>query len=55
MKNNEIHVGIVGTGIYIHAEIQKHREKALEALNNANPAPPAKDLLITKLAELGKI
>ena len=45
----------LGTGIYIHAEIQKHREKALEALNNANPAPPAKDLLITKLAELGKI
>jgi hypothetical protein len=45
----------LGTGIFIHAEIQKHREKALEALYKANPTNPAKDLLTTKLGELGKI
>jgi len=45
----------LGTGIFIHAEMQKHREKALEALDKANPTNPAKDLLTTKLGELGKI
>jgi geranylgeranyl pyrophosphate synthase len=44
-----------GAGIYIHAEIQKHQERAIGALFEANPFSPAKEILTAKLEELGKI
>lgn len=45
----------LGTGIYIFAEIQKHQKLAIEALLEADPISPAKELLTAKLEELGKL
>jgi geranylgeranyl pyrophosphate synthase len=45
----------LGTGLYIFTEIQKHREIAIEALFEADPNSPAKELLTEKIEELGKI
>jgi geranylgeranyl pyrophosphate synthase len=44
-----------GAGIYILAEIQKHQERAIGALFEANPISPAKEMLTAKLEELGTI
>jgi hypothetical protein len=45
----------LGTGIYIYTEIQKHQKIAIQALLQADPISPAKELLTAKLEELGKI
>lgn len=44
-----------GTGVYILAEIEKHRSKAIEALLKADPISPAKEILTARLEGLGKI
>jgi len=44
-----------GSVIYILAEIEKHRSKAIESLLRADPISPAKELLTARLEELGKI
>ena len=42
-----------GTGIYIRAEIEKHRSRAIEALISAEPISPAKEMITAKLEGLG--
>ena len=42
-----------GAGIYIRAEIEKHRSRAIEALISAEPISPAKEMLTAKLEGLG--
>jgi geranylgeranyl pyrophosphate synthase len=44
-----------GAVIYILAEIEKHRSKAIESLIRADPISPAKEMLTARLEGLGKI
>ena len=44
-----------GAGIYIFAEIAKHRSKAIEALIKADPMSPAKEMLTSRLEKLGTL
>ena len=44
-----------GSGIYILAEIEKHRSKAIESLLRADPISSAKEMLTARLEGLGKI
>ena len=44
-----------GSGIYIFAEIERHRSKAMESLRRADPISPAKEMLTARLEGLGEI
>jgi geranylgeranyl pyrophosphate synthase len=43
-----------GSGIYILAEIERRRNKALESLHKADPNSPAREKLTARLDKLGK-
>jgi hypothetical protein len=42
-----------GAAVYIQAEIEKHRTRALEALSLARPNPPAGEELVANIHEMG--